>query len=347
MTTIKQGKYLRLWHRDTGLLLLALFCLLCAIASPSIPVKRNAHTYFLIADVTQSMNATDMALNNRPASRLEYTKHMLHDMIAQLPCHTRLGIGVFAGSTVTALYTPVAVCQNFSVIYDTIEHLDWRMAWSGNSQLRESLVSTAQVLRQMPDATSVVYFTDGEEAPLLHAYNTYDLSDFKAGNGWFFVGIGSDQGAAVPKLTENNQVIGYWSNESFAVHPNAAQASISKQNSERSNEVATAEYDRFISRRGSRYLQTLAGEIGAQYIAGDHTDEVLQTIQQHSSPRYETSRFAIDWIFATLAGICLLATCIHRTSLRDMQYTLKRYRKQVKNRLFAHSDAIAHENHFQ
>ena len=340
-------RWQRLRQRDTALLVLALLCLLCAVIFPSIPIKRNIHTYFLIADITQSMNAPDMVLNNRPVSRLDYTKRMMHDIIAQLPCHTSLSIGAFAGNTVVALYTPVSVCQNFSVIYDTIEHLDWRMAWSGNSQLRESLISTAQVASQMPDATQIVYFTDGEEAPLLHAYNTHDLTDFKAGKGWFFVGIGSDQGTAVPKLTEDNQVLGYWSNDSFVVRPNTAQASTSKQNSGRNNEVAISDYDRFISKRGVRYLQTLAGEIGAQYLDGDHPHDVLQKIQQHSSPRYEISPFAIDWIFATLSGLCLLATCIHRTSLRDMQHTLKLYRKRVKASLFVHSDAIAHENHFK
>ena len=347
MTISKQWKNLCLRHRDTGLLVFALLSLLIAVMSPGIPIKRDIHTYFMIVDISQSMNAMDMTLDHRPASRLEYTKRMMHDIIAQLPCHSKLGIGVFAGSTVTALYMPVQVCQNFSVIGETIQHLEWRMAWSGNSRLRESLFSTAELLHQMPEITSVVYFTDGEEAPLLHAYNTHDLGDFKAGKGWLFAGIGSEKGIALPKLTEHNQVIGYWSNESFVVHPNTAQISTTKQSSGRSDEVAISDYDRFISRRDSRYLQTLAGEIGAQYINADRTHAVLQKMQQHDTSRYEVIPVAIDWLFAIFAAICLLAAYIRRTSVRDMQHTLKLYRKQANTRLFSRRDTVAHENHFQ
>jgi mxaL protein len=333
-------------HRDTLLLALALFCLLGAILVPSIPIKRNVHTYLLIADVTQSMNAKDMSLNGRTVSRLDYTKRMMHDIVAQLPCHTRLSIGLFAGDAVAALYTPLQVCQHFSAIHETIDHIDWRMAWTGNSQLRESLAITAKLLRQMPEATKAVYFTDGDEAPLLHAFNTRNLRDFQGGDGWFFVGIGSEKGTGIPKLTEDNQMIGYWSNESFAVQPNIAQVTASKS-SGRDDSVALSDYDRFISKRDTPYLQKLSQEIGAQYINGDDTYEVLQTIQSHPSPRHEVVPFSIAWILSSVAGLCLLTTSIHRESIRQFKHAFGLYRKQVKSRLFARSDSVAHDNHFQ
>lgn len=64
-------------HRDSSLLLCALLCLLGALMHPTIPIKRNIHTYFLIADITQSMNVTDMSLEHQPASQPPgvYTPH--------------------------------------------------------------------------------------------------------------------------------------------------------------------------------------------------------------------------------------------------------------------------------
>lgn len=340
--------WLRIWlsHRDTFLLTLALLCLLGAVLVPSIPIKRNVHTYFLIADITQSMNSRDMSINGHPASRLEYTRRMMHDIVAQLPCHTRVSLGLFAGDAVAALYTPLQVCEHFSAIHETIDHLDWRMAWTGNSQLRESLVIAAKLLRQMPEATKAVFFTDGDEAPLLHAFNTRNLRDFQGGDGWFFVGIGSEKGTGIPKLTEDNQMIGYWSNESFAVQPNIAQVTASKS-SGRDDSVALSTYDRFISKLDSTYLKKLSQEIGAQYIDGNDTYQVLQAIQSHKSPRYEVVPFSIGWILSTLAGSCLLATCLHRDAIRRFKHTFGLYRKQVKSRLFARSDSVAHDNHFQ
>jgi mxaL protein len=343
-----KNHWLKYWlkYRDTNLLAFALICLLGAVLRPSIPIERNVHTYFLIADITQSMNAKDMLLNGQEVSRLDYTKHMMHDIVSQLPCHTRLSIGLFAGDAVAALYTPLQVCEHFSAIHETIDHLDWRMAWTGNSQLRESLMITAKLLRQMPEATKAVYFTDGDEAPLLHAFNTRNLSDFQGGDGWFFVGIGTDKGTGIPKMTENNQVIGYWSNESYAVQPNIAQVTASKS-SGRDDSVAFSEHDRFISKRDSSYLQKLAQEIGATHINGDNTYEVLQTLQSHHSPRYETVSFSIVWILASMDGISILSMYIHRVSVRHLKQTLNLYRKHVNTRLFPSGDSIAHDNHLE
>jgi mxaL protein len=79
------------------------------------------------------------------------------------------------------------------------------------------MFTLARVIRAFPEPAQVVYFTDGEEAPKLHAFNTKDLTNFQGGNGWLFVGIGSDKGTAIPKLDDKNQVIGYWSADSFAM----------------------------------------------------------------------------------------------------------------------------------
>lgn len=339
--------WLRYWlqHRDTLLLLFALALLMGAIMHPSIQVRRNIHTYFLIADVTQSMNASDMMLNQHPVSRLEYTKHMMHHIVSELPCHTRVSIGVFAGDAVAALYTPLQVCQHFSAIHETIDHLDWRMAWTGNSQIRESVVITAKLLRQMPEATKAIYFTDGDEAPLLHAFNTRNLKDFQGGQGWFFVGIGSDKGVGIPKLTEENQMIGYWSNESFAVQPNIAQVTASKS-SGRDDSVAVSEYDRFISKRATDYLQKLTQEIGATYLDGDDTYHVLNTIQNQPSPRYEMVPYTLDWLLASLAGLCVLGTSFSHDSVRQLKQQFRHYHQDLNTKRHMPNEAVAHDNHF-
>lgn len=333
-------------HRDTLLLGIALLLLLAAALRPSIPIKRNIHTYLLIADITQSMNVIDMSLDHAPASRLDYTKRMMHDIIAQLPCQTRISIGLFAGDAVAALYTPLHVCKHFSAIQQTIEHLDWRMAWTGNSQLRQSVPMAAKLLRQMPEASKAVIFTDGDEAPLLHAFNTRNLKDFQGSDDFYFVGVGTDQGAGIPKLTENNQMIGYWSNESFAVQPNIAQVTASKS-SGRDDSVAVSDYDRYISRRASAYLKKLSEEIGAQYLDGDDPHHVLQHIQKHSSPRYEIVAYPIDWILATLSAVCIVSAYINNESKRQITQTLrKRFTRFRQTRLFKPRNDIAHDNHF-
>ncbi len=331
-------------HRDSLLLWAALLCLLAAVCRPHLPVKRQIHTYFLIADISQSMNAIDVRAGQQWVSRLDYTKQLLHDLVAEMPCQTNVSIGVFAGDAVAALYAPLEVCQHFAAIQETISHLDWRMAWSGNSRLRESLLVTSAVVRSMPDATKVVYFTDGDEAPLLHAFNTNNLKEFQGGQGWFFIGIGSDQGVGIPKLTESNQKIGYWSNESFAVQPNVAQVTASKS-SGRDDSVAVSDYDRYISRRATKYLQALAGEIGGRYLPGDDPQQVLKALQSFPSSHINTVPFFLDWLFASLALVCLLAVSIHHESVRRLRQYWQRLHKP-STRWFKPADEVAHDNHF-
>jgi mxaL protein len=332
-------------HRDSALLGLALLFLLAAVLRPSIPFKHNIYTYFLVVDISQSMNTSDMTIRGKKVTRLAYMQNMMHEVVGSLPCGTKISIGLFAGNSVAAMYSPIEVCKNFAAIQDTIDHLDWRMAWSGNSRLRESLLVTAKVVRGMSEASQVVYFTDGEEAPRLHAFNTKNLEEFQGGDDWIFVGIGSEEGDAIPKLSEDNQVIGYWSNESFAMQPGIAQISESTLGV-RDDNVA-GENDRYISKMAAEYMQSLAQEIGAKFIKGDSSYTVIQAMKAQKPARRDIAPLPLGWLFATLGGLCIVGTYASRHPLRQIKQNLKIYRNEIRAKLFARSEAVAHDNHFQ
>ena len=295
-----------LHRRDAALLAAALILLVAALFRPAIPVQRNIYSYLVVVDISQSMNVIDMTLNGKPASRIAYTRQLLHDLITSMPCGTRVSIALFAGVSVAELYTPIEVCANYAAIQDTIDHLDWRTAWSGNSRVRESMLSVARTLRALPEPAQVVFFTDGEEAPRLHAFNTKDLSNFQGGNGWLLVGIGGSKGTAIPKLDEKNQLIGYWGGDSFALQPGVAQ--ISEQNIGTRNEsVASSEGDRYLSKLDEEYLKSLSKEVNAQYVRGDSLQSVQAAMKQQKPARRDIAPFEIHWILAMLAGLALLA----------------------------------------
>jgi len=237
-------------------LLISLLLMVLALINPSIPVKQSLYNYILIADISQSMNTEDMKINQKTVSRLDYTKHIMSRLVEDFPCGTKVSIGMFAGVSVSATYSPIEVCENFSNINTTISKLDWRATWSGNTRIRESVVNLARLIRSFPESAQVIYFTDGEEAPKLHVFNTRDLEQFQGGNDWLFVGIGSDEGAPIPKYDNKNQLIGYWSNDSFALQTGIAQ--ISESNiGVRDNKVASGATDRYMSKLDSEYLEKL------------------------------------------------------------------------------------------
>jgi mxaL protein len=306
-------------RRDSAMLAAALLLLLAALLRPTVPVERNIYSYMLVVDISQSMNVEDMSLNGKPASRIAYTRKMLHDMITAMPCGTRVSLALFAGVSVADLYSPIEVCTNYAAIQDTIDHLDWRTAWSGNSRIRESMLSVARTLRAMPEPAQVMFFTDGEEAPRLHAFNTRDLSNFQGGNGWLLVGIGSGKGTAIPKLDEKNQLIGYWAGDSFAMQPGIAQ--ISEQNiGVRDNNVAAGEGDRYLSKLDEDYLKALSKEVSAQYVRGDSLRAVLAAMKEQKPARRDIAPLEIHWLLAALAGVLLLTAHLPRHPLGMLRH---------------------------
>lgn len=317
--------------------------LLLAMLEPTIPLKHNIYSYFLVADISQSMNAVDMRINGKPVSRIAYTQHLMHETVASLPCDTKVSIGLFAGNSVAALYTPIEVCENFAAIQDTIDHLDWRNAWSGNSRVRESLYSIARAVRGFPEPAQVVLLTDGEEAPKLHAFNTRDLTSFQGADDWLLVGVGSEKGTAIPKLTEKNQVIGYWSNDSFALQPGIAQISESTLGT-RDDSVAGAN-DRFISKLDSEYLENVAREIGGDYVSGDNLHNLLDAMKKQKPARHDIAPYNLSSVLAGLAALLLLLAYMGKHPWAQIQSCLKFYKKELlKNRVSANEASIAHDN---
>jgi mxaL protein len=334
----KLFNYLR-HRRDSALLLAALICLLLALFKPTIPLKHNIYSYILVADISQSMNVIDMKVDSKPASRIAYTQRMMHDVISSLPCGTNVSIGLFAGVSVAALYTPIEVCDNFEALQDTIDHLDWRTGWSGNSRIRESLFTLARVIRTFPEPAQVVFFTDGEEAPKLHAFNTKNLEDFQGGTGWLFVGIGDpSKGTEIPKYDEKNQLIGFWSNESFAMQPGIAQ--ISEANiGIRDDNVAGGENDRYLSHVDEAYLKSMTKEIDANYVLGSSLDNVIQAMKKQKPARNDIAPFLLSPFLAALAGLFIIAAYMPKHPVSVFRSQWQTYLKRRKSKQMAKAAA--------
>lgn len=305
-------------RRDVTLLTVALLLLIIALFNPKIPIKRDIYSYMLVADISQSMNTVDKTLNGKPVSRMVFMQDLMHRMIGELPCGTNVSMSLFAGVSVAALYTPIEVCENFDAINDTIDHLDWRTAWSGNSRVRASMMTLAKTIRSFPEPAQVVFFTDGEEAPKLHVFNRSDLTAFQGGEDWLFVGIGSDAGTPIPKFDEHNQLIGYWSGDSFAMQPGIAQISESNLGV-RDDNVAGGTSDRYLSKLDEEYLKELAKEVNGLYVRGNDVNDVLSAMKKQKPVRKDKAGFEIRWLLASLAGILFILAYTPKHPLQELK----------------------------
>jgi len=291
--------------KNISFLCLSIFFLILGLINPKVSIERDIHNYIFVVDISQSMLTKDMSIEGQKVSRLDYSKKLLQGIMDQLPCKTNVSIGMFAGVSVAATYTPINICDNYSAINSTIQHLDWRSVWSGNSRIREGLSNLARLIRSFPQSARVVFLTDGEEAPRLHTFNTRDLSQFQGETDWLMVGIGSEEGSAIPKYDSENQLIGFWSIDSFALQPGIAQISESNIGA-RNDSIAFSESDRYISKLNEKYLIEITSMIKGQYVKGDSVNSVVSKMNMIPPSWRDNSELPLRNLFVTLSLIFFL-----------------------------------------
>ena len=291
--------------KNISFLCLSIIFLILGLINPKVTIERDIHNYIFVVDISQSMLTKDMSIEGQKVSRLDYSKKLLQGIMDQLPCKTNVSIGMFAGVSVAATYTPINICDNYSAVNSTIQHLDWRSVWSGNSRIREGLSNLARLIRSFPQSARVVFLTDGEEAPRLHTFNTRDLSQFQGEADWLMVGIGSEEGSAIPKYDSENQLIGFWSVDSFALQPGIAQISESNIGA-RNDSIAFSESDRYISKLNEKYLIEITSMIKGQYIKGDSVNSVISKMNTIPPSWRDNSELPLRNLFVTLSLIFFL-----------------------------------------
>ena len=291
--------------KNISFLCLSIVFLILGLINPKVNIERDIHNYIFVVDISQSMLTKDMSIDGQKVSRLDYSKKLLQGIMDQLPCKTNVSIGMFAGVSVAATYTPINICDNYSAINSTIQHLDWRSVWSGNSRIREGLSNLARLIRSFPQSARVVFLTDGEEAPRLHTFNTRDLSQFQGETDWLMVGIGSEEGSAIPKYDSENQLIGFWSVDSFALQPGIAQISQSNIGA-RNDSIAFSESDRYISKLNEKYLIEITSMIKGQYVKSDSVNSVVSKMNMIPPSWRDKSELPLRNLFVTLSLIFFL-----------------------------------------
>ena len=295
---------------ETALYLAAFILLLLALIKPEIQLKQAVHNYLLVADVSQSMNAEDVKLDNKAVSRLAYTQHLMKNIVETSPCGTYFSVGIFASDNVALLITPLEVCKNLDVISDSIEHLEWRMAWKGNSRLSFGVRAAANTFDSLNVPAQMLFFTDGDEAPRVNVTIKQDLSGIQIGKNFVFVGVGGHTKVGVPRFNSANKRVGFWpisdNNNAGAVGVTYADPSIDEPDPS----VAFAEYDRFLSQLEDDYLKSLAGEIKAKYIEGQNTPAFYDFVQQQKPAASFVTAYSIRWLYLLFAALAIISTFI-------------------------------------
>ena len=193
---------LRFWALVAAFALVAI-----ALVAPRVTLDRDAYDVVAFVDITGSMNTRDMKAQGKPQTRLDAAKAAISRLLGDLPCQSRLGLGIFTERRTFLLFNPVEVCRNFAAIDDAVEGLDWRMAWEGDSYVAKGIYDGIGTARDL--GANLLFVTDGHEAPPLPP--GAGLPPFEGEPGavkGLIVGVGGHDKVPIPKFDDEGRVDG-------------------------------------------------------------------------------------------------------------------------------------------
>lgn len=197
-------------HLDRTLLIGAALALAASFLHPVATFDRDLFDQVIVLDITQSMNVTDYQLEGKPVSRLVYAKHALRQALLALPCGSKVGWGVFTEYRSFLLIAPVEVCANLTELRSTLDNIDGRMAWTGNSEIAKGLFSGIGIAKQLADKPSLVFVTDGHESPPVNPRHRPVFNDKPGVVSGLIVGVGDLKPSPIPKFDPLGRPMGVW-----------------------------------------------------------------------------------------------------------------------------------------
>ena len=194
----------------------AALALAACFLKPGVEVEQSLFEHVVVLDVTQSMNVQDELVQGRPASRLAFAKHTLGRVLDDLPCGSKVGWAIFTEYRAFLLLAPIEVCGGLVELQSTLARIDGQMAWSGNSEVAKGLHSGWGIARALPHQPSLVFVTDGHEAPPLNPKHRPSFDDKPGEVAGLIVGIGGLVPLPIPKNDPSGRALGFWGADEVA-----------------------------------------------------------------------------------------------------------------------------------
>jgi mxaL protein len=310
----------------TWILIAALLAALAAALLPRIGLQQDVFDLVAVVDITGSMNTRDTGDAARPASRLEAARAGLLRLASRLPCGSRLGLGVFSERRAFLLMEPVALCENYDALTGTIDQIDWRMAWEGDSYIAKGLFSAIEIGASLH--SNLLFLTDGHEAPPVRA-DIAPVFDGKPGEvKGVIVGVGGMVKSPIPKFDADGREIGAYRMQDVpqdnrhglppegSAHPEGWHP----RNAPFGPQAITG--DEHLSSLREPYLQSLADGTGLGYVRLADDDALLASVQHNARKRSLVTETDIG-IYPALGALLLvvvfyglmpLLTAIRRSS---------------------------------
>jgi mxaL protein len=321
---------------------LAILSLVIGIYNPAIYQKSNGFDLLIIVDITNSMNVRDYTLSGKPASRLDAVKDKIKSFLTQLPCSSNVALGVFTERKPFLLFEPINICSDFYPISSSIDAINWRMAWEGDSRISAGLYRSIEFAKSLK--TDLLFFTDGHEAPPLPATGAATFEGKQGEVRGLIVGVGAPEPSPIPKFDENGQEIGFLSADDvphesrFGLPPKGAEQreGFNARNAPFGAIAATG--NEHLSSLKAEYLNELATVTGLEYISLNSQSNIkndyvnIATQKPHYSPTYLQYVFSIiSFLLILLSSVWTVGCSLYKKSCSNLSEYLMTWRKNEKS----------------
>jgi len=285
------SRWLLVRAADVGLAMrvAALALLALALALPGISRERPIPRALVVVDVTQSMNATDVMLDGQAARRLAFAKRAVREAIQTLPCGAEVGLAAFTEYRSYLLLLPLEVCAYRHELMATLDNLDGRLAWAGASEVAKGLHSALRAARGIQPQPSVVFITDGHEAPPIHPNHRPRFDGTPGEVAGLLVGVGGDAPVPIPKFDLEGRSLGTWTaDEVLQTDPFSAgrSGSVKGEQLVETEDAAIPSWYRVgnehLTSLREAYLRALADELKLGYVRLESPGALATAMAQHA-----------------------------------------------------------------
>ena len=278
-------------HTDTAntLVVLAALALLIAVFLKPVEVQKPTYKLMVTFDISQSMGVEDHFEGGANISRLNAAKKAAGELLEELPCGSSVGWSIFTGRRVLSLIKPEDVCQHYAGLLTSLNFIDGRMRWANASGVGKGLHQSIRAADEIDQATTVVFITDGHEAPPLRVGSRGMPKSDQYETDGVIVGVGGSVPVRIPKFDDDGNRTGYW---------------LADEVVQRMDDASVQSHEE-LSRRQDEHLGNLARLSGLAYMTLDSTDALVNTIKQDRYAKSQLVSVELRWMPALVALLLL------------------------------------------
>ncbi len=230
----------------------------------------------------------DYARDGRPESRLDRAKAALRRLVADLPCGSRVALGLFTERRPFLLFEPIETCGDFAPLDGALASLDWRMAWEGDSRVAAG--STGRSTWR-PGSERRRVITDGQESPPLPGGEPPPFEGKPGAVRGLIVGAGDTPSRRFPRYDDRGREKGFYGEADVPQEnrfgPPPADAETREGYNPRNAPFgsAAAQGNEHLSSVREPYLRRLAAATGLAYAHLDGPGDLEGPVRAAATPR--------------------------------------------------------------